>query len=146
MVSHAHLDHSGSLPRLSTSRNKQVIVGSEITRDVTIELLKDMIKVNEYNGTPLGYDNQTIDQLKGAWIPTDNLNLKDMNIKLYPAGHVAGAAIHTIAPQSYIRTPGRGAYAVCLPRPTPTPGSFTSGSPREYSRLSAGSVRLSHGW
>lgn len=93
VVSHAHLDHSGSLPRLSTSRNKQVIVGSEITRDTTIELLKDMIKVNEYNGTPLGYDNQTIDQLKGAWIPTETLNLKDMNIKLYPAGHVAGAAI-----------------------------------------------------
>ena len=93
IVSHAHLDHSGSLLRLSKSRNKQVIVGSKITRDATVELLKDMIKVNEYNGTPLGYDNQTVDQVKGAWVPTDTLALADMNIELYPAGHVAGAAM-----------------------------------------------------
>ena len=93
VVSHAHLDHSGSLLRLSKSRNKQVIVGSKITRDVTVELLKDMIKVNEYNGTPLGYDNQTVDQVKGAWVPKDTMALADMNIELYPAGHVAGAAM-----------------------------------------------------
>ena len=68
-------------------------MGSKITRDATVELLKDMIKVNEYNGTPLGYDNQTVDQVKGAWVPTDNLALADMNIELYPAGHVAGAAM-----------------------------------------------------
>ncbi len=68
-------------------------MGSKITRDVTLELLKDMIKVNEYNETPLGYDNQTVDQVKGAWVPTDTLNLADMNIELYPAGHVAGAAM-----------------------------------------------------
>ena len=68
-------------------------MGSKITRDVTVELLKDMIKVNEFNGTPLGYDNQTVDQVKGSWIPTDTLALADMNIELYPAGHVAGAAM-----------------------------------------------------
>lgn len=93
VISHAHLDHSGSLPRLSKSRNKQVIVGSKITRDVTVELLKDMIKVNEYNGTPLGYDNQAVEQVKEAWVPTDNLALADMDIELFPAGHVAGAAM-----------------------------------------------------
>ena len=68
-------------------------MGSKITRDATVELLKDMIKVNEYNGTPLGYDNQTVDQVRGAWLPTDTLALSDMNIELYPAGHVAGAAM-----------------------------------------------------
>ena len=52
-----------------------------------------MIKVNEFNGTPLGYDNQTVDQVSGSWIPTDKLALPDMNIELYPAGHVAGAAM-----------------------------------------------------
>jgi putative mRNA 3-end processing factor len=96
IVSHAHLDHSGSLLRLSKSRNKQVIVGSKITRDATVELLKDMIKVNEYNGTPLGYDNQTVDQVKASWVPTDTLALADMRIELYPAGHVAGAAMTAI--------------------------------------------------
>ena len=96
IVSHAHLDHSGSLLRLSKSSNKQVILGSKITRDVTVELLKDMIKVNEFNGTPLGYDNQTVDQVSGSWNPTDKMSLSDMNIELYPAGHVAGAAMTSI--------------------------------------------------
>jgi Cft2 family RNA processing exonuclease len=93
IVSHAHLDHSGSLLRLSKSRNKQVILGTKITRDITVELLKDMIKVNEYNGTPIGYDNQTVDRVKGSWIAEDKMALPDINIELYPAGHVAGAAM-----------------------------------------------------
>ena len=47
IISHAHLDHSGSLLRLTKSRNKQVIVGSKITRDITVDLLKDMIKIQK---------------------------------------------------------------------------------------------------
>jgi uncharacterized protein len=96
IISHAHLDHSGSLLRLSHSRNKQVIVGSKITRDATAELLQDMIKVNEFNGTSLGVDNRAVDQVRGSWIPTDKFDLVDMNIELYPAGHVAGAAMTSI--------------------------------------------------
>jgi Cft2 family RNA processing exonuclease len=96
IISHAHLDHSGSLPRLSKSRNKQVIVGSKITRDTTVELLKDMIKVNEYNGTPLGCDSQAVDQVKSQWVSTENMSLADMKIELYPAGHVAGASMTSI--------------------------------------------------
>jgi Cft2 family RNA processing exonuclease len=93
IVSHAHLDHSGSLLRLSKSRNKQVILGSKITRDVSVELLKDMIKVNEYNGKPLGYDNQTVDQIKRSWLSSESIDLPDMKVKIYSAGHVAGATM-----------------------------------------------------
>lgn len=71
-------------------------MSSKITRDATVELLKDMIKVNEFNGTSLGVDNQTVDQVKASWIPTDTLALADMNIELYSAGHVAGAAMVSI--------------------------------------------------
>ena len=55
-----------------------------------------MIKVNEFNGTPLGYDNQTVDQVSGSWNPTDKMALPDMKIELYAAGHVAGAAMTSI--------------------------------------------------
>jgi Cft2 family RNA processing exonuclease len=44
-VTHAHLDHSGSLLRLTKVRKKQTIVGTRITRDITVDLLKDMIKI-----------------------------------------------------------------------------------------------------
>ncbi len=52
-----------------------------------------MIKVNEYNGKPLDCDNQAVDQLEASWVTTDKLALADMKIELYPAGHVAGAAM-----------------------------------------------------
>lgn len=78
---------------MSKSRNKQVVVSSKITRDVSIELLKDMVKVNEYNGTPLGYDSQTADQMKRSWVSSESFDLSDMNVRLFSAGHVAGAAM-----------------------------------------------------
>jgi Cft2 family RNA processing exonuclease len=68
-------------------------MGSKITRDVTVDLLKDMIKVHEFNGDPLGYNDQTVDQVKGNWKYPDKMDLPDMQIKLYPAGHVAGATM-----------------------------------------------------
>ena len=64
-------------------------MAQKITRDATVELLKDMIKVNEYNGTPLGCDNQAVDQVIGAWYPRITWILPDTHIS-YPAGHVAG--------------------------------------------------------
>ncbi|MGO8807573.1 MAG: MBL fold metallo-hydrolase [Candidatus Bathyarchaeia archaeon] len=93
IISHAHLDHSGSLLRLSKSRNNQVIVGSRITRDITVELLKDMIKVQELNGEATGYYNETAEKLKEYWASPESLALQDMKVDMYPAGHVAGACM-----------------------------------------------------
>ena len=93
IISHAQLDHSGSLLRLSKSRNKQVIVGSKITRDITVDLLKDMIKVQELNGNATGYNNDTAEKLKESWGPPENFVLPGMKVDMYPAGHVAGASM-----------------------------------------------------
>jgi uncharacterized protein len=93
IVSHAHLDHSGSLLRLSKSRNKQAIVGSKITRDVTIELLKDMIKIQKTKGGSEIYDETVVAKIRDSWIPTESFALPGMNVDLFPAGHVAGAKI-----------------------------------------------------
>jgi uncharacterized protein len=91
VISHAHLDHSGSLPRLTKSRNKQAIVGSKITRDITVDLLKDMIKIQNEKTNTITFDDQAANQVRDSWMPTENLSLPGMNIKLLPAGHVAGA-------------------------------------------------------
>jgi len=45
-ISHAHLDHSGNL--LTIADKKVVVIGSKATRDVTSELLQDLIKMREY--------------------------------------------------------------------------------------------------
>lgn len=52
-----------------------------------------MIKVNEYNGKSLGYDSQTVNQIKRSWVSSESIDLLDMNLKLYSAGHVAGATM-----------------------------------------------------
>ncbi len=96
VISHAHLDHSGNL--LSLSRGKPVIVGSKITRDVTTELLRDMVKIQHMNGNDFPYTRRDASNIQRSWWLRDRIALPGMSIQLYPAGHVAGAkmiSIHT---------------------------------------------------
>ena len=96
IISHAHLDHSGNL--LSLSRGSPVIVGSEITRNVTADLLRDMIKIQKINGNHFHYNKGDVENIKRSWWTRDAIALPGMSIQFYPAGHVAGAkmtSIHT---------------------------------------------------
>ena len=93
VISHAHLDHTGSLVRLSKSRNNQVIVGSAMTRDITVDLLKDMIKVQNLNGSAESYDEQAANRVKDWWQPGENFAFPGLTVNLYPGGHVAGANV-----------------------------------------------------
>jgi Cft2 family RNA processing exonuclease len=94
IISHAHLDHSGQL--LSLSKKKPVIVGSKITREVTVALLKDMIKVQSQNNYSYPYFNHNANAIKEHWWVRDYVALPGMTIKLHPAGHVAGARMISI--------------------------------------------------
>jgi len=94
VISHAHLDHSGNL--LSLSEGKPVIVGSEITRDVTTELLRDMIKIQRIKGNHFPYKERDVNNIKKSWWVRDAIALSGMLIRLYPAGHVAGARMTSI--------------------------------------------------
>ena len=96
IISHAHLDHSGSL--LDLSRTNSVIVGSRMTRDVTTDLLHDMVKIHRINGKNFPYNDHDADNVKKSWWIRDSIALPSMVIRLIPAGHVAGAkmvSIHT---------------------------------------------------
>ena len=90
-ISHAHLDHTGSLVRLTGSRNNQAIIGSKMTRDITVDLLKDMIKVQNLNGSAEVYEEQAADKVRDWWRPGEKFSLPGLDINLYSAGHVAGA-------------------------------------------------------
>lgn len=91
IISHAHLDHSGSLLRLSKTRRAQYIMGPKITRDVTAELLKDMIKIQATKGNPEVYSDQTVEKIKESWHIHEAMVLPGMQIQLHSAGHVVGA-------------------------------------------------------
>ena len=89
IISHAHLDHSGAL--LGLAKTNTVVVGSEATRDVTADLLLDLIKVQRMNGNKIPYSYRDVAKIRRLWWPRDSVALPGMEIRLYPAGHVLGA-------------------------------------------------------
>jgi len=89
IISHAHLDHSGAL--LSLAKTNTVVVGSDATRDVTADLLLDLIKVQRMNGNKVPYSYSDVDKIRRLWWARDSVALPGMEIQVYPAGHVLGA-------------------------------------------------------
>lgn len=94
IVSHAHLDHSGNL--LGLSKKNPVIVGSKITRDVTVDLLHDMIKIQNQRDNNYLFDDEDAEKIRKSWWTRNSIALPGMTIQLDPAGHVAGAKITSV--------------------------------------------------
>jgi putative mRNA 3-end processing factor len=90
IISHAHLDHTGSL--LSLSKHNPTIVGAEITRDVTVDLLHDMVKIQNEKGN-FDYEDHHAERIEQCWWVRDAIALSGMKINLQNAGHVAGAKV-----------------------------------------------------
>lgn len=93
-ISHAHLDHTGSLLSLCKNSNP-TIVGADITRDVTVDLLHDMVKIQTEKGN-LEFNDGHAEKVASSWWSRDSVALPGMNVKLQSAGHVAGAKITSI--------------------------------------------------
>jgi Cft2 family RNA processing exonuclease len=89
VISHAHLDHSGSL--LSLSEKKPVIIGSKMTREVTMDLLLDMIKIQTLKKKFYSHNYQDVEIIRRNWWSRNSAALPGMAINLFSAGHVAGA-------------------------------------------------------
>ncbi|MFH1328488.1 MAG: MBL fold metallo-hydrolase [Candidatus Bathyarchaeota archaeon] len=89
IATHAHLDHSGNL--LTMADKHTPIIGSKATRDVTSELLHDLIKVQRMNGKDIPYNSDDVNKIKELWLPRERVALTGMEISLQPAGHVLGA-------------------------------------------------------
>lgn len=89
IVTHAHLDHSGNL--LTISDKHSLIIGSMVTRDVVIQLLKDLIRVHKQRGKPIPYTRYDVSKLSDLWLTRKRVALPGMEISLHSAGHVLGA-------------------------------------------------------
>ncbi len=93
IISHAHLDHTGSLLRLS--KHNPVIVGSDITREVTVDLLHDMVNIQNEKGN-LDYESSHAERIGECWWSRDSIALPGLKINLQSAGHVAGAKVTSL--------------------------------------------------
>lgn len=105
LVTHAHSDHIGKIPKLVKDGFNGVIYSTEPTKEISelmfddaIGLLEEEAKArNEQNNL---YEEADIKQAMSLWktIPYhDKITLTDaMSMKLYDAGHVLGSAMYEI--------------------------------------------------
>ena len=97
IVSHAHLDHSGSLPLLFKYGYTGPVYCTEPTRDVMSLLQLDMIKIMKNSGVEPLF---SADDVKKTLMNTITLNFEevtdvtpDVRITLYNSGHILGSAM-----------------------------------------------------
>ena len=99
ILTHAHLDHCGLIPRLANEGFNGKIYCSDATRKLTIEILKDSAKISGlYSIKNINNLNfECIDQRDGfKWgklVPIDN----DLMIALYRSAHILGSTSVVIA-------------------------------------------------
>ncbi len=99
IISHAHLDHTGSLPVISREYPNALIYMTHATKDLIKVLLYDSLKIMNNNEAeiPIYAENHVQDMLKRivCYSPQYNIypfNDKNIKVTFYNAGHIAGAA------------------------------------------------------
>lgn len=100
VISHAHLDHTGSLPVISREYPNALIYMTHATKDLIRVLLYDSLKIMNHNEAeiPIYAEAHVQNMLKKivcyspqyAIYPFKNKNVR---VTLYNAGHIAGAAL-----------------------------------------------------
>ncbi len=99
LLSHAHLDHSGSIPRLYRNERSPPIYGVDITREYTEILLYDAIKVAKLKGHSLGYGPDEVRKALNNFRSIEYgvpFKVGDLEITAYNAGHIPGSAMFHI--------------------------------------------------
>lgn len=104
LVSHAHMDHTGSLPIISAEYPFAPIYMTPMTMDLSRVLLYDSIKLMQHaeDGIPLYAEKQVLDMLdrvRPVRFGEPLEILPEVTLTMYPAGHIAGAAC------IYLQTP-----------------------------------------
>lgn len=97
LISHAHMDHIGTLPLVSKAYPNAPIYMTAMTADLTRVLLYDSLKImNNREGEIPHYSEQDVLAMLGRIRPvgyqTPFSLWENFTLTLYPAGHIAGAA------------------------------------------------------
>jgi len=97
LVSHAHMDHTGTLPIISKAYPQSRIYMTAMTADLVRVLLSDSLKImDRREGEIPHYAQQDVTAMLNRIHPL-NFRVRfpifdEMYVTLYPAGHIAGAA------------------------------------------------------
>ena len=97
-LTHAHLDHSGMLPKISSLFDANIYM-TEVTLGIIPLLLNDTIKVANIEGFPIPYLRDEIENMVDSVVPThfsETISLGTVDISLHNAGHIPGSAMYEI--------------------------------------------------
>lgn len=97
IISHAHMDHIGTLPLISKAYPQARVYMTAMTADLTRVLLYDSLKLMNYKEDEIPhYTEQDVLSMLNRVIPlrfqAETAILENMTLTFYPAGHIAGAA------------------------------------------------------
>lgn len=99
-VTHAHIDHTGLLPKLFKEGFKGNVYSTPATKDFAELMLFDsehiLDKEAEREGKPPIYSAKEIGELMNVWKGVEYhqpINVAGFNIEFYDAGHILGSAI-----------------------------------------------------
>lgn len=97
IISHAHMDHIGSLPLISKEYPKAYIYMNQMSLDLTRVLLYDSLKIMNYSEgeIPIFSEEDVLNMLNRVRLvpyQKEVAILKDISLTFYMAGHIAGAS------------------------------------------------------
>lgn len=101
LISHAHMDHIGTLPLISKAYPQAKIYMTPMSMELTGILLKDSLKIMGRRETEIPHYGESdvtamMDRIVPVPFQTPYTILNDFTFTFYPAGHIAGAACISI--------------------------------------------------
>ncbi|HDJ96497.1 MAG TPA: MBL fold metallo-hydrolase [Candidatus Aenigmarchaeota archaeon] len=95
-LSHAHLDHSGSIPLLFRKGMEFPVYGLGITKRLTKLLLEDTIKIAKREGYHPGFEKRDVRKTMRNFVSIryrEPIKLKETKVTLIHAGHIPGSSM-----------------------------------------------------
>lgn len=108
IISHAHMDHIGTLPVISKAYPEAPIYMTAMTADLVRALLYDSLKIMERREEEIPYYTEKdvlsmLNRVITIGFNITRLIFDDLKLTFYPAGHIAGAAcIYLVAEEGSI--------------------------------------------
>lgn len=93
LLTHAHLDHSGMIPWLA-SRQDSFICSTEVTREISLILHDDSLKIAKTEGYAYPYTKADIKEVHSRFVAIDSSQIKDIGgseLHIHSAGHIPGS-------------------------------------------------------
>lgn len=100
IVTHAHADHIGRIPKLVRDGFRGKIISTIPTKDLASIMLRDALGIMRMEAERAGesplYDDADIDQALALWTTHgyhDTFMLSDVSVTFHDAGHILGSAL-----------------------------------------------------